>query len=118
MTERSHAGSRRTVRKSTPGCDECLREGKERVHLRLCRNRGHSGGCDEPPRKHAIAHSRGAGHLIIEGYDAPEGRSFRYVTTSPPISAGARCRRSDPSRVTSERREAGAVLATASKRKC
>jgi len=49
------------------------------VHLRLCRQCGHVGCCDDSPHRHATAHFHATGHPIIEGYDPPEGWGWCYV---------------------------------------
>jgi len=49
------------------------------VHLRICRQCGHVGCCDESPGKHGTAHFHATGHPIIEGYDPPEGWGWCYV---------------------------------------
>jgi hypothetical protein len=72
----------RTIKRVTPsarGCEECLKTGSEWVHLRICRTCGHVGCCDQSPGRHATAHYAATGHLIIEGYDPPEGWGWCYV---------------------------------------
>jgi hypothetical protein len=75
----SHLGTIRKVKPSARGCEECLKMGSEWVHLRICRTCGHVGCCDQSQGRHASAHYRAAGHLIIEGYDPPEGWGWCYV---------------------------------------
>ncbi|MBD9450370.1 MULTISPECIES: UBP-type zinc finger domain-containing protein [unclassified Rhizobium] len=79
MTRCSHQNSVRSVRPQTMGCEECLATGQAWVHLRLCRECGHVGCCDQSIGKHATAHFRSTGHPIIEGYDPPEGWGWCYV---------------------------------------
>lgn len=70
------------IRKVTPktrGCEECLELGMTWVHLRLCREYGHVGCCDQSEGKHATAHFRHTRHPIIEGYDPPEGWGWCYI---------------------------------------
>jgi len=74
-----HLGSVRVVTPSARGCEECLKIGASWVHLRICRQCGHVGCCDESPGKHATAHFHATGHPIIEGYDPPEGWGWCYV---------------------------------------
>jgi hypothetical protein len=65
---------------SADGCEECLKTGSWWVHLRLCRECGHVGCCDDSPNKHADrALSTRRSHPIIEGYDPPEGWGWCYV---------------------------------------
>lgn len=75
----SHLGTIRKVKPSARGCEECLKTGSEWVHLRICRTCGHVGCCDQSPGRHATAHHRATGHLIIEGYDPPEGWGWCYA---------------------------------------
>ncbi|MDQ0837435.1 UBP-type zinc finger domain-containing protein [Sphingomonas faeni] len=69
----THMDTIRDVTPSAKGCEECLRIGSEWVHLRLCRECGHVGCCDDSPYRHATAHFHATQHPIIEGYDPPEG---------------------------------------------
>lgn len=75
----THMSTVRTVEPKTPGCEECLRIGQPWVHLRLCRECGHVGCCDESIGKHATAHFQRSGHPIMEGYDPPEGWGWCYI---------------------------------------
>ena len=74
----SHLGSIRRVTPSARGCEDCLRNGRRWVHLRLCRTCGHVGCCDDSPNRHATAHYHATKHPIIEGYDPPEGWAWCY----------------------------------------
>lgn len=81
MTRCAHM-NQTTVQEVTPrtaGCEECLRMGSWWVHLRLCRECGHVGCCDDSPHRHATAHFHATGHPIIEGYDPPEGWGWCYA---------------------------------------
>ena len=75
----SHLGTIKRVTPSARGCEECLKTGSKWVHLRICRTCGHVGCCDQSPGRHATRHYRAAGHLIIEGYDPPEGWGWCYL---------------------------------------
>jgi len=75
----SHLNSIREVTPSALGCEECLRMGSRWVHLRLCRECGHVGCCDESPNRRATKHFHRTGHPIIEGYDPPEGWGWCYI---------------------------------------
>jgi Zn-finger in ubiquitin-hydrolases and other protein len=75
----SHVHRVRDVTPSARGCEECLKTGDEWVHLRLCRQCGHVGCCEQSPNRHATAHFHGFGHPIAEGYDPPEGWGWCYV---------------------------------------
>ncbi|NRP90237.1 hypothetical protein GFPCMMHI_06163 [Ensifer adhaerens] len=75
----SHTSTIRTVRPETLGCEECLETGQAWFHLRLCRECGHVGCCDQSPGRHATAHFHATQHPIIEGYDPPEGWGWCFV---------------------------------------
>jgi hypothetical protein len=75
----THMDTVRDVTPSAKGCEECLRIGSEWVHLRLCRECGHVGCCDDSPHRHATAHFHATRHPIIEGYDPPEGWGWCFV---------------------------------------
>jgi len=69
----THMNTILEVTPSAKGCEECMKIGGEWVHLRLCRECGHVGCCDDSPHRHARAHFHATQHPIIEGYDPPEG---------------------------------------------
>jgi diadenylate cyclase len=64
---------------STDGCEECLREGADWVHLRLCFSCGHVGCCDDSNNKHATAHFHSTGHPVIESLEPGEHWRWCYV---------------------------------------
>nr|MCW2727530.1 Na+/H+ antiporter [Aeromicrobium sp.] len=61
------------------GCEECLRDGTEWVHLRLCMECGHVGCCDSSPQKHATSHFHEEGHPVIRSFEAGEAWRWCYV---------------------------------------
>ena len=75
--ECAHLGSVKTdkprAKGSDAGCEECLKMGDTRVHLRLCRTCGHVGCCDESKNKHATKHP------IITSLEPAEAWSWCYV---------------------------------------
>ena len=75
----SHLPTIRSVKPMTLGCEECLETGQIWLHLRLCRECGRVGCCDQSPGRHATAHFHTTRHPIIEGYDPPEGWGWCYV---------------------------------------
>ena len=79
MSGCTHMGTIRTVTPSAKGCEECLKMGSIWLHLRLCRECGHVGCCDDSPNRHATKHFHATKHPIIEGYDPPEGWGWCYV---------------------------------------
>jgi glycosyltransferase 2 family protein len=70
------------------GCQDCLREGKRWMHLRMCQTCGHIGCCDNSPGRHATAHYRETGHPIIRSAEPGESWSWCYVDEMPVEVAG------------------------------
>ena len=64
---------------STEGCSDCVREGSQWVHLRLCLECGHVACCDNSPRRHATAHFRTSTHPVIRSFEPGEGWTWCYV---------------------------------------
>ena len=79
MSNCSHMSSVHQITPSAKGCQECLEIGSDWVHLRLCRECGHVGCCDDTLHRHATAHFHASRHPIIEGYDPPEGWGWCFV---------------------------------------
>lgn len=75
----THGAHLKVVAPSADGCEECLKIGSGWVHLRLCRECGHVGCCDDSPNKHATKHFKATGHPIIETYDPQDGWGWCYV---------------------------------------
>jgi CPA1 family monovalent cation:H+ antiporter len=61
------------------GCEECLREGLEWVHLRLCLTCGHVGCCDSSIGKHADRHYDDTGHPVMRSFEPGEAWRWCYV---------------------------------------
>ena len=61
------------------GCEECLAQGMQWVHLRMCQSCGHVGCCDNSEGKHATAHHEQTGHPIIRSAEPSEDWSWCYV---------------------------------------
>jgi Zn-finger in ubiquitin-hydrolases and other protein len=66
------------VPESIAGCEECLVEGTQWVHLRMCQTCGHIGCCDNSPGRHATLHHGTTGHPIIRSAEPNEDWSFCY----------------------------------------
>ena len=65
---------------ATPdACEDCLREGTRWVALRLCRECGHVGCCDDSRNRHATKHFQSTGHPIITSAEPGESWSWCYV---------------------------------------
>lgn len=70
----------REVEPSTPeGCTDCLREGTDWVHLRLCLSCGNVGCCDSSPRRHAAGHHHASRHPIVRSFEPGEAWRWCYV---------------------------------------
>jgi hypothetical protein len=57
---------------SEEGCEDCLRTGGTWLHLRMCRLCGHVGCCDSSPSKHATAHFKSTGHMLVSSFEPGE----------------------------------------------
>ena len=69
--------ARAEVTPNTPGlCEECVRDGTQWVHLRLCLACGHVGCCDSSPQRHATAHFHDTAHPVVRS--AEPGESWRW----------------------------------------
>jgi hypothetical protein len=64
---------------SADGCEDCLRDGGQWVHLRMCRACGHVGCCDSSPARHASAHARNVSHSLVSSYEPGEDWWWCYV---------------------------------------
>jgi len=61
------------------GCEECLRDGTQWVHLRLCLGCGHVGCCDSGPWRHATGHHESTGHPVMRSFETGEGWRWCFV---------------------------------------
>jgi Na+/H+ antiporter len=61
------------------GCEECLKEDSEWVHLRLCMECGHVGCCDSSPAKHATQHFHGTEHPVMRSFEPGEAWRWCFV---------------------------------------
>jgi uncharacterized UBP type Zn finger protein len=64
---------------STDGCVECLRDGTDWCHLRICLTCGHVGCCDDSPNRHATKHAQESSHPLIRSLQPGEDWSWCYV---------------------------------------
>ena len=68
------------VEPHTPeGCEECLAQGTDWVHLRLCLTCGHVGCCDSSPEKHATKHFHKTQHPVIQSFEPDEYWKWCYI---------------------------------------
>ena len=61
------------------GCEECLRDGTEWVHLRLCMQCGHVGCCDSSTEKHAARHFEETGHPVMRSFEPGEAWRWCFI---------------------------------------
>ncbi len=64
---------------SPDGCEECLRDGYEWVHLRLCMECGHVGCCNSSTEKHADRHYNETGHPVMRSFEPGEAWRWCFV---------------------------------------
>jgi CPA1 family monovalent cation:H+ antiporter len=65
---------------NTPeGCEECLRDGTNWVHLRLCLSCGHVGCCDSSPQRHATKHFNEIAHPVMRSFEPGENWRWCFV---------------------------------------
>jgi CPA1 family monovalent cation:H+ antiporter len=70
----------RYVAPNTPhGCADCLREGMQWVHLRLCLDCGNVGCCDSSPGRHAEKHFSTSGHPVMRSFEPGEAWRWCFV---------------------------------------
>lgn len=76
----SHLNHMHDVKPNTPqGCEECLQQGDEWVHLRLCLECGHVGCCDSSKNKHATKHFHRTKHPIMKSLERGENWGWCFV---------------------------------------
>jgi len=64
---------------SVDGCEDCLREGTQWVHLRICLGCGHVGCCDNSPEMHATRHFKDSDHALMRSLEPGEEWSWCFV---------------------------------------
>ena len=60
------------------GCPDCVREGTQPVHLRLCLTCGNVGCCDSSVGSHADRHFQNTGHPVMRSFEPGEGWRWCY----------------------------------------
>jgi len=75
----SHLDAVHPVEPSAAGCEDCLKTGDRRVHLRICMSCGHVGCCDSSPNKHATRHFRATKHPIVRSHEPGEDWAWCYA---------------------------------------
>jgi CPA1 family monovalent cation:H+ antiporter len=61
------------------GCEDCLAQGTQWVHLRLCMECGRVGCCDSSPERHATRHFEASNHPVIRSFEAGEAWLWCFV---------------------------------------
>jgi monovalent cation/hydrogen antiporter len=61
------------------GCEECLAEGLQWVHLRLCLDCGHVGCCDSSIGRHASGHYAQSQHPVVRSFETGEAWRWCFV---------------------------------------
>lgn len=61
------------------GCEECLAEGMDWVHLRLCMECGHVGCCDSSVGKHGTQHFTDTGHPVMRSFEPGEAWRWCFI---------------------------------------
>jgi hypothetical protein len=81
MASCSHLDSIRIldVPDDVPGCEDCLVEGTQWVHLRMCQTCGKIGCCDSSPNRHASRHASADGHPVARSVEPGEDWSWCYL---------------------------------------
>lgn len=75
----SHLDSIRPVIPTASGCEECLANGTDWVHLRLCLVCGHVGCCDTSEHKHATKHFHSTDHTIMRSLEPAEDWAWCFA---------------------------------------
>ncbi len=63
----------------TQTCPECLEDGTNPVHLRLCLACGYVGCCDSSVGRHSTQHFHSTAHPVMESFEVGEGWRWCYV---------------------------------------
>ncbi len=62
-----------------PVCPECIKEGSEWVHVRMCMVCGNPACCDSSKRQHARQHFEDTGHALMRSIEPAETWAWCYV---------------------------------------
>ena len=81
-----------TIHRVTPrtpeGCEDCLAQGTDWVHLRLCMSCGHVGCCDSSVGKHARAHFQKVAHPVVRSFEPGEDWLWCFADDMEVVPAG------------------------------
>ena len=61
------------------GCEDCLAQGTQWLHLRICLECGHVGCCDSSVGRHADGHFQESGHPVMRSFEPGEAWRWCYV---------------------------------------
>jgi uncharacterized UBP type Zn finger protein len=75
----THLDTIRDVKRSSPGCEDCLKIGATWVHLRECLECGHAACCDSSVNKHATKHFHETNHPIMRSLEKDEHWKWCYI---------------------------------------
>ncbi len=75
----THLDTIRPVHPKSKGCAESIKLGDTWVHLRMCRECGNVGCCDDSKNKHATKHFHATAHPIIRSLEPGEDWSWCFV---------------------------------------
>ena len=75
---------------SVEGCEDCLKDGGQWLHLRICLVCGHVGCCDSSPNQHASRHFEETGHPLIRSLEPGEDWSWCFVDDLPMVIDGVK----------------------------
>ncbi len=75
----THLAQIQEVTPSAQGCEDCLRNGGQWLHLRLCLTCGHVGCCDSSPNKHATKHYHSTKHPLVKSFEPGEDWLWCYA---------------------------------------
>ena len=64
---------------SANGCQDCLPDRTDWVHLRRCLNCGRILCCNSSPMQHAQAHANTIGHPLVQSFEPGEDWAWCYV---------------------------------------
>jgi monovalent cation/hydrogen antiporter len=77
--EHLRAAGRVPSPRTPDGCEECLAEGLQWVHLRLCLECGHVGCCDSSIGRHASGHYAQSQHPVVRSFETGEAWRWCFV---------------------------------------
>jgi uncharacterized UBP type Zn finger protein len=82
--ECNHLDQIRVTRVTKDVCEDCMKNGGDWLHLRMCLTCGHVGCCDSSPSKHASAHYQQTRHPLIRSAEPGETWTWCFVDEFEP----------------------------------